>query len=469
LLGSGPFSCQVLGFDKQILCDGVINKVDGNLNLVVPGENLSQVGFVLCSVESKKKTFLVQHQRQIEECARTGSQRKFREALATLSSDSPDLETLISCVDKIIFSKADDVNRAATRIKTTSSPSREQSDPEVGSDLSMDISDTRKSKKKYRLRHSDDLSYLLDVLIYHLRVEAEGVSHEKRDAKGRSEEEQVDADDEEHFSDDCLSDDEIALKSLSLCHGKVRSLVERMLNQFRSLAEGKVTFEDVVVRLTGVLAFLRQLRNCDGRVFWVRQGQTAFPITERQRLFKGVSSHLFDGKNSIIASDSEYDDADELARLRGLILWLAWDSGIQFVSKKVFNESNKEKEERLQTKGLMLLLAQLVKNDGVVIEEAKQSIGPLCSSDMDWLNWVLKADRAVSRFVVREDEAVSARQVSPGDIGYLPGVPKLGARVILRLDSGKVNLAFFDSEAGYKRYQVSAVKFANYDQLVGTY
>lgn len=469
LAGSGPFSCQVLGFDKQILCDGLINAVDNGLKLVVPDEILGQIGFVCCTFESKKKTFLVQHQRQIDECARTGSQRRFRDALTSLSSGSPDLETLISCVDKIIFSKADDVNRTAKRIKTISTPSQDKPDSEEGGDLSMDISDTRKSKKKYRLRHSDDLSYLLDVLIYHLRIEAEGVSHEKRDAKGRSEEEQVDADDEEVSGDDNLTDDEISLKSLSLCHGKVRSLVGRMINQFHALAEDKVSFEDTIVRLTGVLAFLRQLRNCDGRVSWVRQGQTAFPIKERQRLFKNITSYLFDGKNSVVVADAEYDDADELARLRGLVLWLAWDSDIHFIAKKAFDESNKEREERLRAKALMLLLAQLVKNDEVVIEEAKQSIGPLCSSDMDWLNWVLDADRAISRFTAQEDDSVAISQVSPGDIAYLPGVPKLGARVILRLDGGKVNLAFFDSEDGYKRYQAGAVKLASYDQLVGAF
>lgn len=471
LSGTGPFACQILDLGKQVICDGVIAEVDGQLRLVIPEEKLPFAGFVSCSFESKSKTFLVHHQRQIDECARTGSQRRFRDALASLSSDSPDLESLIKCVDKIIFAKAEDVNRAANRIKVSSSLAREKSDLEDGGDLSMDLSDTRKSRKKYRLRHSDDLAYLLDVLIYHLRIGTEGgieSSHEHLDAKGRSEEEQVDSDDEEEDGGDGSTSDDLALQTLSLCHGKVRSLIGRMIGQLQTLAEGEVDFEDAVVRLTGVLAVLRQLRNCDGKVAWVKQGQTAFPLEERRRLFECIVSTLFDGKNSIMAQADEYSDADEIAVLRGLVLWLAWDSGIQLLEKKVFQESKKEKDERLKMKALMLSLAQLVKEDETVIEEAKQSIGPLCSSDMDWLNWVFDADKALN-FLISQGETSPADKVSQGDIAYLPGLPKVGARVVLQCHGGMVNLAFFDNKYGYRRYKANAIKFADFEQLAGVY
>ncbi len=470
LCGSDPIDCEILGFDKQLVCSGEIQRVGEGYSLTLPDEKMGLAGFVCCSVDQKNKTFLVHHQHQIEASARTGSQRRFRDALASLSSDSPDLETLIKCVDKIIFAKAEDVNRAANRVRTSTSTSQSPSDPEEGADLSMDLSDTRKAKKKYRLRHSDDLAYLLDVLIYHLRSEVEGAvesSHEKRDSLGRSEEEQVDADDDEEIESDGAASDEIALKTLSLCHGKVRSLVGRMMTQLQSLADGKVTFEDAVVRLTGVLAVLRQLRNCDGKVAWAKQGQTTFPLGERIRLFEKIAETLIEMPNSILSPPgSDFDDADELARLRGLVLWLAWDSGVQLIKKKAFQESRKELEDRLRAKGLMLSLAQLVKDDEVVVEEARQSIGPLCSSDMDWLNWIFSADQALSKFISGDEHDCLAAKVSPGDIGFIAGLPHFGARMILSLDGGKANLAFLNNDDGYRRFQTSAIKFASFDQLM---
>lgn len=47
--------------------------------------------------------FLVHHTAMIEAQAQTGIQRKFRDALCSLETDSPDLATLIQCVERIIF------------------------------------------------------------------------------------------------------------------------------------------------------------------------------------------------------------------------------------------------------------------------------------------------------------------------------------------------------------------------------
>ena len=461
---SGPYACEVLGFDQQVISEGVIQTSGKSYHLAIAAEVLARAGFIKCFANQKDRIFLIHHQRQIEESARTGSQKRFRDALASLGSDSPDLETLIKCVDRIIFAKANDVNRAAARIRTGTS-STEQSTAEEGAELSMDLSDTRRFQRKYRLRHSDDLAYLLDVLIYHLRMESEvpvESVHEKRDAKGRTEEEQIEGDDEE----ESISD-EIAMKTLSLCHGKVRTLVGRMISQLQALAEGKVSFEDAVVRLTGVLAVLRQLRNCDGKVAWTKQGQTTIPVCERKRLFEKIVATLFETPNSILhPPELNLADADELARLRGLILWLAWDSGVQLLKEKIFHESREERDERLRAKAVMVALAQLVKDDEVVIEEAKQSIGPLCSSDMDWLNWIFAADDALSRFMSGEMGFCSTTNAKPGDIAFHNGVPGLGARTVLQLSDGKANLAFFNNDSGYRRYQASAIRFVGFEQLL---
>ena len=54
--------------------------------------------------------YLVHHERTLSEQSRTGIQRRLRDALTSLPGDSPDIETCIKCIDKIIFSKAPSVD-----------------------------------------------------------------------------------------------------------------------------------------------------------------------------------------------------------------------------------------------------------------------------------------------------------------------------------------------------------------------
>jgi hypothetical protein len=49
----------------------------------------------------------------------------------------------------------------------------------------MDVSEVNKRKSKQRLKHSGYFAYLLDALIYHLRIE-EDKSVEELDRFGRS-------------------------------------------------------------------------------------------------------------------------------------------------------------------------------------------------------------------------------------------------------------------------------------------
>lgn len=465
--------CELLDQSQQTIGEVVAKRTSSGFLIELTEKELARASFVRVTTNTQQKMYLIHHQRQIEEASRTGSQRRFRDALASLNTGTPDLETLISCVDKIIFAKADQVNRAANRIKASSTKTTgEVTVFSEGSELSVDLSDTRKSQKKFRLRHSDDLAYLLDVLIYHLRSETEvGVdaSHESRDAKGRTEEEQIDADDEEEVQNDGISEAEMAIKTLALCHGKVRSLVTRMVGQLTALKEGTVSFEDVIVRLTGVLAVLRQLRCCDGKVAWVKQGQTTFPLAARKTLLASIVGNLFELPHSILypqESEVIIAEADELARLRGLVLWLAWDSGTQFLPPKAFNESREERDERFRTKALMVSLVQLVRNDEVVKEEARQSIGPLCSSDMDWLNWIFSADKALTGFIFAPPSDNPGTSTKSGDIIFMDNLPQFGARLVLQVANGKADLAFFDNDRGYRSYIPKAARYASFDQLM---
>jgi hypothetical protein len=136
---------------------------------------------------------LLHHARAVEEQARTGTQRRFREALQSLETDTPNIALLIECIDKIIFSEDRVTVRASPRKEAR--PEKDAEPPEAPATLAIDIADIKKRTSKRRLSHSGDFAYLLDALIYHLRFEG-GRTVEELDRFGRNEEEQVGADDD---------------------------------------------------------------------------------------------------------------------------------------------------------------------------------------------------------------------------------------------------------------------------------
>jgi hypothetical protein len=75
---------------------------------------------------------------------------------------------------------------------------------------------------------------------------------------------------------------------LRVCHSKVGTLVSRMVTQLQAFSAGKQPLAGVLVRLLALLAVLRQLRGCDGRVAWVERGKTTVPEAQRLRLLEGI-------------------------------------------------------------------------------------------------------------------------------------------------------------------------------------
>ncbi|MHB8057423.1 MAG: hypothetical protein ACYDHC_05960 [Desulfuromonadaceae bacterium] len=462
--------CDVLGPEMVLLlsCDATMN--NGKYFAQVATEVLQSARFIRFKLADVSYLCVLQHQKRIEENSRTGTQRRFRDALASLSTGSPDLETLIRCVDKIIFDKAGEVNRIAetARARQAANESQVHDSSQIGGSLSVDVSDTKKTKKKFRLRQSDDLAYLLDVLIYHLRLEVQAgldTTLEARDSKGRTEEEQVGAEDDDGKRENGLSEEEMATKTLDLCHTKIRTLISRMIGQLDRVATGENSLADIIVKLTAVLAVIRQLRNCDGKVSWIKKGQTSVPVEQRKKLFSGIVRNLFEAPHSIIYPSQELDDADELARLKGLTLWLAWDSGIRVEKKKPYIEPVEDRNERVRNNSIMVALAQLVKGDDVVKDEAKKSIGPMSSSDMGWLKWVLLADKSLNEIVANVDMLKVASNWNEGELALNAARPDLGVRMILGQDATKTTLSYFSAGKDHIAYLSSVLKSTPFDLL----
>ena len=412
-------------------------------------------------VGDKSFTGLIHHIKLIEESSRTGSQRKFNEALASLITDMPNLEHFVECIKDVIkisdkiATTLDHPRRVQRKLDNTPEDNRE------GAELSIGLSEVveRNHLRKQRLRGSDDLGYLLDVLLYNLRDKSPidlNVATEERDAKGRSEEEQIDADDEESVieppqattSQNNNTPGVPVRSALDVCHYKVGSLVSMACDKMDAFRQGELELAQFVVIMAAILSALRLLRGLDNKVPWIGAGQTAVPETELRKYFDKIAEVAYDGDKSLICLDSKYShlaNADEFAPLKGLIIWLAWESGISLTKEKPFNESMEERTARFDVNRLYVATAQLIAGDENVIREARQSIGQFSSTDMDWLERLLAVDRLFRDACAGSTMLQNGSMAKTGDFGFNPLRPEIGVREVLSRGTNDRPLSFHNT------------------------
>lgn len=437
----------------EIACASELIKTGDQYAVRFARDELSQALVLQCVIDKKRTVdFLLHHARIVEEQARTGIQKRFKKALLSLQTDTPNFGLLIDCLDKIVFSD-DRVQSPKSIFRAASDGSTPDGEHRAPDTLAIDVSDIKKRKSKHRLTHNSDLGYLLDTLIFHLRVE-EDRTMENVDRLGRTEEEQVGADDSEEADLTHLTEED-RVQLLELCHAKVRTVVRRMIKQLSAYTDGKQLLDAVLYRLLCVLAVLRELRSCDGRVQWVDQGKTTVPRAERLRLFEEVMFSLFEGQTSLLHMESLGDEvatSEDIARLKGLLLWLAWDCGLLFDLDKPFMETPERQRARLNTNAMLLALAQSVQADEQVTEEAQQSIGIFTTSDMDWLNSV-RGLAAQCDAAKRGDMAArSADEPEPGDVAIHRTLQNWDLRVVAGISGNAVSLIKLSRAKGRVAY-----------------
>ncbi len=475
----GAIECEIIIF-------GFDNTVQRRAHLigseyVLSTENLpAQTSIFRFSILDRQFTVLVQYVKQVEGLSRTSIQRRFNDALSSLATGMPNLEHFVECIKEII-GISDSV--AITRGTTAAPSQRRGNEPtdsqQEGAELSIGLDEVVEQEhlRKQRLRGSDDLAYLLDVLLYNLRDESPVVLDdvlENRDAMGRSEEEQVDADDEDEIilpPVKAEKDQEIsaARNPLDICHHKVASLVGMACDKLDALKRGRVELAQFVVIMAGILSALRLLRGFDGKVPWIAVGETAVPQKERRKLFDKIAEVTFDGDKSIICpyeSTFQLSNYDEFARIKGLIIWLAWDSGITLADKKPFNETPDERNARCDINRLYVATAQLINGDEDVISEAKQSIGPLSSSDMDWLGKLMSVDQLFRDACINLTGLQDGASAKTGDFGFNSLKPELGIREILLKDKITISLSFQNVNHRKYSFPVSTVRIIPFEKIL---
>ena len=103
-------------------------------------------------------------------------------------------------------------------------------------------------------------------------------------------------------------------------------------------------------------------------------------------------------------------------------------------------EAPQAQNARLSTNAKLLALAQSIRADEKVLEEAQQSIGIFTTSDMDWLNAICNLATQCDAAKSGELAADAADGAEPGDVAIHRKLENWDLRVVAGADGNYVSL-----------------------------
>ncbi len=428
--------------------------IDGNLlNL---SENIEmEVRFVdIVIKESRNVLLLIHNKGRIFSRSISSRQKQFKECLASLGGASPEITQLLQSFEKIVFDENIDISPNILR-KTNADTDDEKEEKSLEIEtLRMHLKDTKHEKRHRRMIVNGDLAQLLDYLIYQVGRGLESESAIGFD--GPSEEEQVGQDDDEHdvVETVVLNGDEL----VRICNNKVRNLTRRMIKQLENaVTEDREEHVSPLMQLIAVLSMLRELRRLDLKADWVQGKATLVPLKLRRDFYENIIKFLFGKTNCLFEkARSELKDdqsLDEMSRLKGLLSWLACDSGFKLQKKKRNIETPEEQRNRLLEYSYLFDVAPLTVTDVVAKKEAKLSIesttrSVLLNKTEPWLEEYFSWGEVVQdvRSNFQKKPMNSGRKVQPGDFAYHSNASFLGLSIVLSVANNKVSLADLERE-----------------------
>jgi len=392
----------------------------------------------LCSGPAVIAYAIVHHLEELQNNRGTDAQRAFQRSLATLNTDSPMLEDVIRIVNKVIF---EDFDEAA--IKSQKGKSEQSGDPSNDSDdiseFEVSIAETKKAKKRKRFYAGGDLGLIINALIYNLGAGLRaGV--ESSDLISRSEEELINSEDEELVRK--RNDDSRAMAEL--CRRKVKTLLRRMIQQFEMAFGEGANYLRPILQLAAVLGVINFLRNQAETAAWVPRRKGLLPIEALQNLFNECSWLYSRQSGFLEEAIVKLGDADcrEISVVRGLLMWLAWESGLD-IETVLSRDDDDEIYSRLLGLEQLLHLAPDVLGDDEAVEIARQAIARPDLLDK-YKGWLAKHQIWSEKIVelIRNPEKIVALRREPelGDVVRRTRGTDCPLTVVLERNGDKVNL-----------------------------
>lgn len=398
---------------------------------------------------------IVSHPEQLSTSSRSSRQHQIRSALGALGSSEGDISKVIATVERVIF--ADDsireIEAAIHEHKERQSRGTASTSLET---LAVSINDMPKAKKKIKLLKSGDLAYLIDVLLRRL---SDGLEHntEERDKRGRSEEEQVGQDDE-----DTQQTPETTLNDLTIAKAvasKARALTRKMVEQFATSQKDTAQRSSTVIQLIAVLALLRELRHLDKTKRWRQTGQSLAEERDRRYLFDHCLGFLLSSRTGSlrVIDGATGENSEETTELIVLLLWLAWDLGLELTEQVGQLWDDAEQWPALKANGFFLKLLPALVEDTAAQQAFEESIAktvrPTPAAQQRASRWI---ERHLSFGKRWANGFVTAEKIKVGGYCFVPGVID-EPRIVLGAPGATVSVWDFGREIGFARDRVVAV------------
>jgi hypothetical protein len=300
------------------------------------------------------------------------------------------------------------------------------------------------------LLKSGDLAYLLDVLIRRLGIELESQPG-TADPRRRTEEEAIGQDDDDQpeaskQDSSGLSDSEIA----EVVSGKARTLIRRMTKQLAAACQDRRRAQGAIVQLVAVLGLVRELRRLRLHSRW-RITPSMVAEADRRDLLDAAMAALFGRESSLLQAltDQADEPIEEVAFLRSLLLWLAWDLGEELTDRIGPLVEDADATRAVRANAVLYELLPAAAADPQETAELERSIRmtvvPTGTEGARAANW-MRRHLAVGLAV--RDMSAEALRIKPGLArGMLAMVPKSAPtrlRVVSAVAGAEVTLWDFD-------------------------
>ena len=380
----------------------------------------------------------------ISKLATTSRQQTFQDALDSLGGDSPDYEALLRVTYQLVFE--DGTEKKVQKVIGPREVNRNNDSDEILGPLSVPLDETKHQQRKQREIHHSDLAFVIDKLIYHLGIglhDAVG----RVDAFNLSEEEQVGREDENEL-DNLVGVSKTSL--LKVCHSKIGTLVNRMCKRFESVEADTSDGAKAIEQLLAILAVLREIRVNDLKLSHATENESLVPLRERRKLLDAALEALFgDRKNlfDLILELYKDDPENDMPRLLGLLLWLAWDCDLEIRNINLIPRYNNElRRNSLIELAKILVIAARAGRITAAFKEAEHSIWRMCKEDQkamsaSWLARLRKWSDELAQIYSFPESFTTNQKPKPGQLGAVGNPSKL--RLILSCVENKVYMAEF--------------------------
>ena len=374
---------------------------------------------------------MIHYEQQIKEYSSTSSERKFRMALGSLSTDAPDMNIIFDCIGRLMLDPKIQPAKLSKASVKKGSQSHVDTTPDT---LITELGNRNTDKESGRLKlfYEGDIALILNTLIFSMSTENSGRSGLNEDKYGRNEEETVGKDDEE--TEQSLESIAIQHNLDSLAESSNRKLKSVLINLDEYLASHGT---DGCHAALGITVFIFHLMN--EKESWVEDSI----LTD---LFSILCKYLFTEKDYIFTSELDDDDfykSDEWGRLLGYAIWLAYKAGVVMRNRLPVSASSDQKSILRWKNSCWLYFAQRVVSDDMVKSTAGKLFTDSRSEIMQsWFSAMVRTGQDLQNHIFSEDSGFSfASSPVKSFEGYrlVVEVPEKYIKMATVSEAGKIN------------------------------